>query len=936
MGRMRWVMLLTAAVCVGVMAGPASSALAASSRVRVGLSPRLPAGSNVVGSLPGATRVDVAVTLEPRDSVALAAYATAVSTPGSSVYHHYLSVAQFARRFGATPATIAAVESALRAAGLDPQPATANGLAIPVAATTAGELAQAFSISFERVAVPGGRTAFTNTSPPALAASVAGDVQGVLGLDSLALARPLGLHRAPSARRAVAAHAQSAAAPHVLTGGPQPCTAAQSAATAGAGDVGYTADQIAAAYRYPSLYGAGDLGAGQTVGIYELEGNFHGDITGFQNCYGTSASVAYQTVDGGPPAPTAGHGDGIETELDIEGVIGLAPRANIIVYQGPNGGGATNQGPYLTYSAMITANVAKVISSSWGLCEPLQDPGAANSESTLFQEAATQGQSIFAAAGDNGAEDCSGSSPNSAIAVDDPGSQPFVTSVGGASLNAVGPPPSQTTWNDSATGNGAGGGGISTVWPMPSYQSGAPASLNVINANSSRVPCAAPTGSYCREVPDVAGATSAAGEYAVYWNGNGTGNDANWIGIWGTSWAAPQWAALAAEANASSACGGTPIGFANPLLYRVAGSSAYPSAFTDITSGSNAYSPSGNPSSLYPSGPGFDMASGMGTPIASTLAGYLCDHVTVGNPGSQISFTGTPVNVAVPGTSTGGATLSYTATGLPAGLSIDPATGAVSGTPATAGTSSATVSVTSSDGLSGSTSFSWTVFATSVGVAAIGGQAGTVGVPVPALEVHASADNGGAITYSATGLPVGLSIGAASGLITGTPTAAGTSTVTVKATDATGPSATTSFSWAIVAAAAFSHGSLSGLGKGKPKLSFTIAAASGAPSIKTIVIGLPAGLSFSGKAKKLAKGIVVKGLGAKSVKFSAKVSHGELTINLSAPAPSVKVTISGAALAESKSLEKRVKHKHLRSLTILVQATGAGNTTTGVVAKLTV
>jgi len=903
MRRVRQSILLLAGVCAVAGAACASPALASSRLVRVGAAPTLPAGSKVVGSLPGDTKIRVTVTLVSRDPAALSAYATAVSTPGSSVYHDYLTVPEFAERFGAAPARIAAVESSLRAAGLDPGAVTANGLSIRVAAT-AEELAKAFSTSFERVLLPGRRTAFANTSPPALAPSVAGDVQAVIGLDTLSLPQPLGLH--PGAR-----HARSSAAPHVITGGPQPCAAASSAA----GSYGvYTADQLASAYKFSSLYGAGDLGAGQTVALFELEPNLTSDISAYQSCYGTSASVSYVAVDGGSGT---GAGEG-EAALDIEDVIGLAPLANIIVYQAPN----SLSGLIDNYTKIITQDTAQVVSTSWGQCEPLTSFANASSENTLFQEAATQGQSVFAASGDTGSAGCYRANSSTALAAGDPSAQPYVTGVGGTSLTGLGPPPTESVWND---GSGAGGGGISSFWAMPSYQSGAPASLNVVNANSSKTTCTAhaPAGSYCREDPDVSADAAPNGGYLMYFSGS-------WFPVGGTSAAAPLWAAFTALGNASSACAGSAIGFANPALYRIAGSSAYASAFNDVTSGNDDLF--GNHGGLYPAGAGYDMASGLGTPIGSTLAGYLCDRVTVGNPGTQTSYTGTPVSVAVTGTSTGGATLQYAATGLPAGLSINSATGAVSGVPSTAGSSSATVSVTSADGLSGSTAFTWNVVATAATVAGAGNQTGVVGVPV-ALQIHASDNNAGSLSFSAAGLPAGLSIAASSGLITGSPTTARSSTVTVTATDAAGPSATTTFTWAIAAAAKLSHKSLAGLRNGKPKLSFEVSAARGATPIKTIVIRLPKGLSFSRKAKHLSEGVKVTH-GSRRAKFTAKVSHGELTIKLKTPKSSVKVTISHSELSESKSLKKKIVHKHVKSLQVHVKATNSGHTTTQLVAKL--
>src|ERR1019366_710847 len=124
-------------------------------------------------------------------------------------------------------------------------------------------------------------------------------------------------------------------------------------------------------------------------------------------------------------------------------------------YEGPN----TNSGAYDTYSQIVTDNTAQVVSTSWGLCESQAGSTAASAENTLFQEAATQGQSIFAAAGDNGTADCTDTNGNPIAqpAVDDPASQPYVTGVGGTSLTSVGPPPTETVWND-GMGSGAGGG----------------------------------------------------------------------------------------------------------------------------------------------------------------------------------------------------------------------------------------------------------------------------------------------------------------------------------------------------------------------------------------------------------------------------------------------------------------------------------------------
>jgi len=687
---------LALAACAGalVVAICAQPVAAASRRgVRVGAFAPIPAASRVIGSLPDSTRLDLTVALRPRDPAALAAFASAVSTPGSDVYRDYITPGQFRQRFGPTTAQIAAVQSSLRAHGLSPGRATANGLAIPIRAT-AGQAADAFSLSFSRVAESGRRVAFASTAPPLLDPSVAGLVQGVVGLDTLSPPQPLAV-------RPRAGFAVHRAVRHVVTGGPQPCAAATAAAP---GQGAYTADEIASAYRFSGLYAGGDEGAGQTVAVYELEPYLPSDVAAYQACYGTNASVTDVAVDGG-----AGSGAGSgEAALDIEDLIGLAPKANVIVYEGPNeNSGAPGAGPYDTYNEIISQDQAKVITTSWGQCESMEGAADAVAESTLFQEAAAQGQTIVSAAGDEGAEDCfaPGTNLNLAPAVDDPSSQPYVTGVGGTSMSALGPPPAETVWNNGGglsgllgSSAGAGGGGVSALWRMPTYQSDAASLLHVVNSESTGAPCGAASG-YCRQDPDVSADADPYTGYLIYYEGS-------WNGIGGTSAAAPVWAALVALANASPYCTGTTVGFANPALYRAAGS-AYGSYFDDVTAGNNDFT--GTNSGHFNAGRGYDMASGLGTPIATTLAVALCQTVTVTNPGSQSSTVGQKVRLRAAANDAGNATVSYRATGLPAGLSIDPSTGLITGTPTQAGTSTVVLEAVDSGGRTGAASFKWTI-----------------------------------------------------------------------------------------------------------------------------------------------------------------------------------------------------------------------------------
>jgi hypothetical protein len=194
-------------------------------------------------------------------------------------------------------------------------------------------------------------------------------------------------------------------------------------------------------------------------------------------------------------------------------------------------------------------------------------------------------------------------------------------------------------------------------------------------------------------------------------------------------------------------------------------------------------------------------------------ASSTANTVTVTNPGTQTSSVGAGASLQIHASdSASGQTLTYAATGLPAGLSVNSATGLISGTPTTAGTSTVTVTATDGAGAAGSASFSWTVTTEAgnkVTVTNPGGQSSTVGTAV-SLQIHASdSASGQTLTYAATGLPAGLSVNSATGLISGTPTTTSTSAVTVTATDSTGATGSAAFSWTVAAA-----------GSGEPPASF--------------------------------------------------------------------------------------------------------------------
>jgi hypothetical protein len=198
---------------------------------------------------------------------------------------------------------------------------------------------------------------------------------------------------------------------------------------------------------------------------------------------------------------------------------------------------------------------------------------------------------------------------------------------------------------------------------------------------------------------------------------------------------------------------------------------------------------------------GFELwqgGAGLATNSFSVNLNGSVNTVTVTNPGAQTGTVGTATSLPIRASdSAAGQTLTYSATGLPAGLSINTSTGVISGTPTASGSSAVTVTATDTTGASGSVSFTWTINPASgpVTVTNPGNQTGTVGTAT-SLQIQAS-DPGQTLTYRATGLPAGLSINSSTGLISGTPTASGSSPVTVTVTAASGASGTASFTWTV-------------------------------------------------------------------------------------------------------------------------------------------
>jgi hypothetical protein len=698
-----WTMLfcalsVSAASALLLGSGVAAPANPSAPAAIVGVAPDLPVGS-VPRAMPLPSSIDVSVTLSPSDPTGLHAYATSTTTPGSSSYGKFLTPAEVQARFGPSPSVVEQTRDWLASTGVTVRPTSGDGTVIPVTGTASQE-ASTFRTSLQDYRLPSGRIAYANTVPPQIPAQLASSIQGVVGLDDLTLGHT------DDATDSVSTGTTAEAGPGLAPGS------------------GATADQIAAGFDYSPLYAAGDLGQGTTVAVIMGGADYSdGDISTFERCYGIHTPVSRVPVDGGS---TGVDGEGIEISMDIETVASLAPETSVLAYEVP---ALRSQGMLDAYAAVVQDDRADPVTASFGSCEGLgTDPLA---ENTVFEEMAVQGQTMFASAGDEGSEACLPQTnivltpaAGTALAVNDPASQPFVTAVGGAYLPNLAAPSSAnvSVWNVGPfnfwLGNEVASGGASTFWTMPAWQVGQDPNQGANNPGDCGTFGALP----CREVPDVSGNADVRNGEVIYCtlpscvaseNQQGPDPAPDWFAGGGTSYASPQWAALAALIDEGVT--GRRLGLLTPMLYRVAATN--PSAFTDVTQGSNNYLTPGNTeggsanytcgygggpasSTCYEATAGYDMASGLGIPVGSILAtavrALAVSPFAVSTTSLPGAVVGAPYSVSLQ--ATGGVSpysWSITQGSLPAGLSLTP-TGTISGTPTSVGTDSFVVSAADS------------------------------------------------------------------------------------------------------------------------------------------------------------------------------------------------------------------------------------------------
>jgi subtilase family serine protease len=512
--------------------------------------------AKAIGRLPKSQVLQLDIVLPLRDQAGLHTFLRRLYDPNSPTYRHFLTVQQFTERFGPTQKDYDAVVHYAKTHGLTVVGGTRDGMNVEVKGRVSA-IESAFQVTIRTYRRPSENQFYGPDKEPTTKLKF--NLWHVSGLDNFALPHPLFVRKSDYAK----------------SHGIRPEDVVPYAVTGSGPSGSFLGSDMRAAY-----YGATALtGAGQNLGLFEFSGTDLQDVTTYFTNTGQTNNVPVSPISTDGTSTSCVYSDGCddtEQTLDITQAIGMAPGlASLTVYVG-----ATDTA---IISAMTTHDpLPTTIGCSWGWT-----PADTSTLDPYFERMAAQGQTFFAASGDNS----TWSASNGPWPADDAN----VVAVGGTDLitaSAAGPWQSETVWVDS-------GGGISpNNISIPSWQRIAGV-INLSNGGST----------IYRNGPDV----SANANFTFYVCADQIACTANELG--GTSFAAPMWAGYAALVNQQLAMNNLPaLGFLNPTIYAQNVTSSYATDFHDITSGT-----SGSFSAVV----GYDLVTGWGTPNGSGLISAL-------------------------------------------------------------------------------------------------------------------------------------------------------------------------------------------------------------------------------------------------------------------------------------------------------------------------
>jgi len=498
----------------------------------------------LVGPADPTRKVRLVVSLAYPDQSGVDAFVAAVNDPSSPMYGRFLTPHKFAVSYGPSPRSYTMVEYTLTSAGFQIVHTYANRKVIDVVGTVAQ--AEALFNTVIDYYTYQNWTYYANSVPALVPSALKGVVMAVSGFDNFAhkVAIPL-------------------------------------ASTFPPGPTGFGPADIQTAYDEPVHANAALTGAGATMAVETAYDYLDSDLSAYWTQYGVQRTGYVQRVfiddpvDQGLPAP----GQSDETTLDVQQSTSNAPGANLLVFEAADPLNATFDD---MYEAAVTDPRVDVVTTSWGSCEAGADPNEVAADNDLFEQAAAEGQTTFAASGDNGSKDCGTNSPPFGLpgqpnptTIDFPSDSWFIAAAGGTTLtlNARRAIKTETAWSGS-------GGGVSSMFALPPYQQAVPTLASTTMRNG----------------PDVALVADPATPYSLYYLGT-------WVlPVGGTSAVAPNLAALYAQIDSYW---GHRLGLAQTGLYNGFTHGSYPGhIWHDIVTGSNGD---------FSAHPGYDNVTGVGS-----------------------------------------------------------------------------------------------------------------------------------------------------------------------------------------------------------------------------------------------------------------------------------------------------------------------------------
>jgi Pro-kumamolisin, activation domain/Bacterial Ig-like domain (group 3) len=594
----------------------------------------------------------------PQQEYALSTLIDSQQDKNSPNYHKWMTPAQFGAQFGATDQDVQMVTGWLQTHGFQID-RVSNGRSVIEFSGVESQVEQTFHTQIHRYLMPDGTQHWANASDPQIPAALAPAVEGLWSLHDFRKQPRLRIskNRIPIPAKG--------ASPLLTFNG-------QHALMPG---------DFATIYNLNPLYGAGVNGQGATIAVVARSNINYGDISSFRSLAGLPF-FGFNPIDNGPDPGIFDPNEEFEADLDVSWSGAIAPYAaiDLVLSASTN----TSDGVDLSELYIVDNNVGDVMTESFGSCEGAATSTEAQGLSDLAEQAAAEGITYMVSSGDSGAEGCV--DPNSASAsgaqpsVNLLAATPFSVAVGGtmfnegtnssaywyttnnqSNLSSARSYIPENVWNESCStcGMWAGGGGASTFFSKPNWQSGV---AGIPNDGA-------------RDVPDVS-LTAAGGHDPYLLCFEGSCSQGSLYGVGGTSASAPSFAGIMALIVQQYGRQGA----ANYTLYKLAagetlsqcnGSSTtgLPNAaciFNDVTKGNNAVYGElnyGNSSALYQAGTGYDLATGLGSVNANNLV----------NEWGTVTFNATTTTLG-PSTITG-------THGSPVSLNISVAPSSGSGTP---------------------------------------------------------------------------------------------------------------------------------------------------------------------------------------------------------------------------------------------------------------